>query len=223
MRPFVQMNNYNEDKVAIINFDDPNAIEFLNATNGRILTYGLNDNSDLHAKNIKYEINQTTFDVYCKSEHKVRMTVPLFGKYNIYNVLSVLGYFYTIGYDIEFISTLLQRIPTIEGRFEHYSSKDGVTVVIDYAHNPDAIYQVLSSLKVIAKKQIFTVIGAGGNRDRSKRKEMGKIVTKYSDHVFFTSDNPRFEDPLSIIYDLISGTDHCNYTILVDRKKAIEK
>lgn len=97
-----------------------------------------------------------------------------------------------------------------------------MTVVIDYAHNPDAIFQVLTCLNVIATGQIITVLGAGGNRDKAKRKIMGKHATRLSDHVFFTSDNPRNEDPLSIIYDLLSGTSSVNYTVIVDRAKAIE-
>ena len=116
----------------------------------------------------------------------------------------------------------LKMFRVLKGRFEYIKTSDDITVVIDYAHNPDAIFQVLTCLNVIADGEVITVLGAGGNRDKEKRKIMGKHATNLSDHVVFTSDNPRNEDPLNIIYDLLSGTSGVNYTVIVDRAKAIE-
>ena len=222
MRPFIQLSDYQEDKVAIINCDDEHADYFIGATNGRILTYGCKPHADLFAKDIVYTLERTEFSLYVKGEFVKRMSIPLFGKYNVYNALSVLAYFYSLGYDPLKIVSFIENVSSIEGRFEYLKTQDGVTVVIDYAHNPDAIFQVLTCLNVIATGQIITVLGAGGNRDKAKRKIMGKHATRLSDHVFFTSDNPRNEDPLSIIYDLLSGTSSVNYTVIVDRAKAIE-
>ena len=120
------------------------------------------------------------------------------------------------------IIPFIENVSSVEGRFEYVQTKNGVTIVIDYAHNPDAIFQVLTNLNVISQGEIITVLGAGGNRDKAKRKIMGNHASTLSDYVFFTSDNPRNEDPLSIIYDLLSGTTHRNYTVIVDRKQAIE-
>lgn len=222
MRPFIQLNDYNQNKMAIINCDDEHASDFISVTNGKILTYGCSPLADLCAKDIVYNLERTNFALYVKNKFITNMTIPLFGKYNVYNVLAVMGYFYSLGYNPIEIVPFIENVSVIEGRFEYVKSDSGVTVVIDYAHNPDAIFQVLSCLNVIAKGKIMTVLGAGGNRDKAKRKIMGKHATYLSDHVFFTSDNPRNEDPLSIIYDLLSGTSSVNYTVVVDRAKAIE-
>ena len=222
MRPFIQLSDYDEDKVAIINCDDEHATDFIGATNGKILTYGCQARADLFAEDIVYTLERTEFSLYVKGEYVTRMAIPLFGKYNVYNVLSVLAYFYSLGYDLLKIVSYIENVSSIEGRFEYIKTNDDITVVIDYAHNPDAIFQVLTCLNVIADGNIITVLGAGGNRDKAKRKIMGRHATRLSDHVFFTSDNPRNEDPLSIIYDLLSGTSSVNYTVIVDRAKAIE-
>lgn len=222
MRPFIQLNDYDQDKVAIINCDDDHAMDFIGATNGKILTYGCQKRADVFAEDIVYALEWTEFSLYIKGEYITRMTIPLFGKYNVYNVLSVLAYFYSLDYDLLEIVSYIENVSGIEGRFEYIKTSDDITVVIDYAHNPDAIFQVLTCLNVIADGEVITVLGAGGNRDKEKRKIMGKHATNLSDHVVFTSDNPRNEDPLNIIYDLLSGTSGVNYTVIVDRAKAIE-
>ena len=222
MRPFIQFSDYAKDKVAIINCDDEHAEYFIGATNGQVLTYGCKNRADLLAKEIIYTIERTEFSLYLKGEFVQRIAIPLFGKYNVYNVLSVLAYFYSLGYHPLEIVPFIENVASIEGRFEYIHTENGATVVIDYAHNPDAIFQVLTCLNVIAEGKIITVLGAGGNRDKAKRKIMGQHATRLSDQVFFTSDNPRNEDPLSIIYDLLSGTSSVNYTVIVDRAKAIE-
>ena len=222
MRPFIQLSDYNQNKMAIINCDDEHADSFISVTNGKVLTYGCNPLADVYAKDVVYNLERTSFTLYVKNKQISTMTIPLFGKYNVYNVLSVIAYFYSLGYDPAQIVPFIENVSVIEGRFEYLKTETGVTVVIDYAHNPDAIFQVLSCLNVISTGKIITVLGAGGNRDKTKRKVMGKHATYLSDHVFFTSDNPRNEDPLSIIYDLLSGTSSVNYTVIVDRAKAIE-
>ena len=222
MRPFIQFSDYDDKKMAIINCDDEHASSFISVTNSKILTYGCQAKADIFAKDIEYSLERTNFSLYVKGQFICQMTIPLFGKYNVYNVLSVLAYFYSLGYAPEQIVPFIENVSVIEGRFEYIQAPSGVTVVIDYAHNPDAIFQVLSCLNVISTGNIITVLGAGGNRDKAKRKIMGRHATYLSDHVFFTSDNPRNEDPLSIIYDLLSGTSSVNYTVIVDREKAIE-
>lgn len=222
MRPFIQMNDYQDHRMAIINCDDEHSDYFIGVTNGRILTYGCRPQADFYAKDIVYKIDHTVFSLYVKGAFIKRAQIPLFGKYNIYNVLSVVAYFYSLGYSPLQVISFIEHVSSVEGRFEYMKTADDVTIVIDYAHNPDAIFQVLTNLNRIAEGEIITVLGAGGNRDKTKRKIMGQHASTLSDHVIFTSDNPRNEDPLSIIYDLLSGTDHQNYTVVVDRKQAIE-
>ncbi|HAX72897.1 MAG TPA: UDP-N-acetylmuramoyl-L-alanyl-D-glutamate--2,6-diaminopimelate ligase [Firmicutes bacterium] len=222
MRPFIQFNDYDLDKTAIINLDDEHSGYFINVCNGKVLTYSCNTTADICAKDIVYKLESSEFKLYVKNKYITNVEIPLFGKYNIYNVLSVIGYFYSLGYDPKLISKHLENMPIVEGRFEYYKTQNNITIVIDYAHNPDAIFQVLTCLNTIAKGNIITVLGAGGNRDKTKRKVMGKHSTYLSDHVIFTSDNPRNEDPLAIIYEMLTGASHQNYTIVVDRDKAIE-
>jgi len=222
MRPFVQFHDYNQDKVAIINCDDEYGEYFINATNGRTLTYGCQEKADFCAKNIMSTLDRTEFTLYVKGQFVTNVNIPLFGKYNVYNVLAVLAYFYSIGYGPSEVVPILETVSVIEGRFETIKTESGLTVVIDYAHNPDAILQVLTALNIVVTGEIITVLGAGGHRDKMKRKVMGKHAVTLSDHVVFTSDNPRDEDPLNIIYDLLADTNSVNYSVVIDREKAIE-
>jgi len=223
MRPFIQFNDYGADKAAIINYDDPAGAYFLSVANCRTLTYGLNELADFSAREIVLGLEETTFSLYVKGRFVGEVFYPLFGKYNIYNVLAVLAYFYSMGYDLQELITIMGRVPTVDGRAETMSTNSGLHVIIDYAHNPGAIKEVLSSLRQVTKGKIITVLGAGGHRDKDKRQFMGAFALELSDHVVFTSDNPRNEDVMDIIRDLLSGSSLENYSIEKNRAVAIER
>ena len=223
MRPFIQFGDYEADKVAIINYDDPAGPYVLSATNCRTLTYGLGELADFSAREIALGLSETTFSLYVKGRFEGVVSYPLFGKYNIYNVLAVLAYFYSLGYSLQELISILGKVPTVDGRAETLATATGFHVIIDYAHNPGAVKEVLSSLKQVTKGKIITVIGAGGHRDKEKRKFMGAFALEQSHHVVFTNDNPRDEDPMDIIRDLTSGTSLTNYDIVLDRAEAIER
>ncbi|MCL1949292.1 MAG: UDP-N-acetylmuramoyl-L-alanyl-D-glutamate--2,6-diaminopimelate ligase [Turicibacter sp.] len=223
MRPFAQFNDYGTDKAAIINYDDPYGAYFLSACNSRTLTYGLNELADFCAREIIMGMESTSFSLYVKGRFVGEVAYPLFGKYNIYNVLAVLGYFYSLGYDLMLLIPIIGKIPIVDGRSEVLETAGNRHIIIDYAHNPGAVREVLTSLKQVAGGKIITVIGAGGHRDKGKRAVMGAYALELSSHVVFTSDNPRDEDPLDIIRDLASGSALKNYDIVLDRAEAIER
>ena len=223
MRPFIQFSDYGTDKVAIINYDDPSGAYFLGVTGSRALTYGLNELADFSAREITLGLEETSFSLYVKGRFVGVVAYPLFGKYNIYNVLSVLAYFYSMGYGLKELIPIIGKVPIVDGRAETLVTDTQIKVIIDYAHNPGAIKEVLSSLKQVAQGKVYTVMGAGGHRDKEKRKEMGSSALELSHHVVFTSDNPRDEDPLDIIRDLTSATALKNYDIVLDRAEAIER
>jgi len=220
MRPFIALG---ADKTAIINIDDEHGAYYCDVTVAKTLTFGLQDAADFSARNIKQRIGRTIFDLYDKGEFSCTVITPYFGIYNVYNTLAAIAYFAGEGYSPKRIALLLKDLPEVEGRFDTFTTNSGINVVVDYAHTPDAIENVLKSLSVVAEGDVISVLGAGGDRDRKKRAPMGKIALAHSKHVVFTSDNPRSEDPHSIIYDLLGGSVKQNYTLSIDREIAIEK
>ena len=220
MRPFIALPAH---KTAIINIDDENGPYYCDVTIAKTLTYGLQASADFSARNINQKIDTTEFDLYHKGEFSCKTVIPYFGIYNVYNTLAAIAYFVSEGYNPERVSLLLKDLPRVEGRFDTFKTTSGIYVVIDYAHTPDAVENVLKSLAAVAKGDVISVLGAGGDRDRSKRAPMGKNALAYSKHVIFTSDNPRSEEPHSIIYDMLGGSVKQNYTLCIDREIAIEK
>lgn len=220
MRPFIALP---ANKTAIINIDDKFGHYYCDVTLAKTLTYGLQKSADFSARNIKQSIDKTEFDLYYKGEFSCIIVIPYFGIYNVYNVLAAIAYLVNEGYSPERLALLLKDLPPIAGRFDTFKTDSGIYVVVDYAHTPDAIENVLKSLSAVAKGNVISVLGAGGDRDRSKRGPMGKAALAYSKHVIFTSDNPRSEEPHSIIYDMLGDSIKQNYTLCIDREIAIEK
>lgn len=220
MRPFIALS---ADKKAIVNLDDPCGPYYCDVTIAQTWTYGLQSTADLSARNIEQSLSGSTFDLYYKGFFACQVKTPYFGIYNVYNALAVLAYFASEGYHPQRIALLFQSLPTIEGRFDTFKTRSGIYVVVDYAHTPDAVENVLKSLSAVAEGNVITVLGAGGDRDKSKRAPMGKAALANSKHVILTSDNPRSEDPHNIIYDMLMGNVRQNYTLCIDREIAIEK
>ena len=164
-------------------------------------TYGLINNSDYMLDNYKYN---------------------LIGKFNKYNLLAALSILYDMGYTYNDLYDLVSALKEPKGRMDLIEYKNN-KIIIDYAHTPDAVKNVLTTINNIEHNKIITIIGCGGNRDKGKRSMIGSISTKLSDYVIFTSDNPRDEDELKIINDMIKRLDIDNYEIESNRKKAIKK
>ena len=210
--------NLRNDKVAVINSDDEYYKDFCLKENNNIL-YGLNDFSDYRITKYSLHIDSVEFSFqYQNKEYDVKLNIP--GKYNIYNYMNLLIILNKMGYSLGKIIKLSSTLKAPSGRFETLRYKDSV-IIIDYAHTPDAVFNILDNVLEYKKGKVITIIGCGGDRDKTKRPIMGEIATSKSDFVIFTDDNPRTEDNHLIMNDIVSGVRKENYIIEHDRKKAI--
>jgi UDP-N-acetylmuramoyl-L-alanyl-D-glutamate--2,6-diaminopimelate ligase len=210
-----------ENKIAVINADDANAPYFIKRSSSKVVTFGFKRGNVLghllqnsgKGFNLKVEGMGRTLEVFS----------PLVGSFNAWNVLAavVVGILEDLN-DSE-IRERIARAPLPPGRLEKIESPEGVSVFVDYAHTPDALFSVISSLKEYNPTRIITVFGAGGHRDKGKRGLMGAVVSALSDIVIVTSDNPRDENPDDIIDDIFEGISNREAIRLKDRRKAIFK
>lgn len=215
-------------KKAVINRDDEygeKLIEKCRAKSLPVFTFGMwkKESTDLLAENVEYGANGLTFDaLYGGSRARVKLSVPC--EFEIYNVLAVLSVCILKGFSLEDAVKALPKKIRVAGRYEMIQKQDSPTVIVDYAHTPDALEKLLFSIRKSGQYQkIFTVFGCGGDRDPSKRSSMGRISQQLSDFTVLTSDNPRTEEPLRIIRDIEGGMirDRNNFISLVDRADAI--
>ena len=201
----------------IINNDDLYKDYFLSDTS---ITYGFKK-SDYQI--IEYEVNSLGTEFLVKKQNKIETyQMKLIGKYNIYNMLSVITYLQSLNIDEEKIKKIVKNLNPPTGRLDKIDYQKNM-IIIDYAHTPDAVENILLALEPLKKNKIYTIIGCGGNRDKEKRPIMGKIATELSDYVIITSDNPRDEDPNKIANDMIQNIDTDNYEIIINRKNAINR
>ena len=214
----VELVSYLKDSGKIIvNVDDDYSKYFIC---DKSLSLGFNGEK---YKILNYKLFNTYTDIcfsYNKKEYNIKTN--LIGKFNIYNYLISLAIVNTLGINIKNILDVTNDIFAPEGRAEIIKTNNSI-VVIDYAHTPDAVSKIISSFKDVTKGRIITIIGCGGDRDPKKRPIMGNIATLESDYVIFTNDNPRYEDEILIMRDIINGVKKDNYTIEYDRKEAIKK
>ncbi|MGI6073375.1 MAG: UDP-N-acetylmuramoyl-L-alanyl-D-glutamate--2,6-diaminopimelate ligase [Fermentimonas sp.] len=208
---------------ALVNIDDKNGAVMIQNSEAKKYTYGLKGIADYKAKIFEKHFDGTDIEINGK-----QLTVQFVGVYNIYNLLAVYGSAKLLGFGEDEILEVLSALKPVEGRFQTIRDpKRDITAIVDYAHTPDAISNVLVAIhEVLDKKgRIITVVGCGGNRDKTKRPIMAREAVKLSDRVVFTSDNPRFEDPEDIIKDMIDGlTDEERSSVIsiVDRREAIK-
>ncbi len=204
---------------AIVNVDNEYSPDFLR-TNNKNITYGYK-NSDYQIENEKLNISNTVFSFKNnKKIYTVKINFP--GKYNIYNFISGIIVLNCMGYNMDSIIKITEQIKLPKGRTDIVSYKNSV-IIVDYAHTPDAVLNILNNGLEFKKNNIYTILGCGGGRDKSKRGKMGRIATELSDYVIFTNDNPRFEDEKEIMNDIVCDLKCNNYEILYDRKEAIKK
>ncbi len=207
--------------LAIVNSDDVYGRRIIAANKLPIITYGIDNPADVFAINVAEDGEGLSFTVnaFDRIEHLV---TPLGGKFNVYNVMAAISVAMYFGIDLPVIAKALEKIPLVPGRFNVKYVMDR-RVVLDFAHTPDGLENLLSDLKGQGGK-IVTVFGCGGNRDRLKRPIMGSIAAKYSDYVIITNDNPRFEEEKAIAEEVRKGipVDYpCE--IILDREKAIRR
>lgn len=211
----------------IINIDDNGGkIIYNNVKNldTKCYSYGIDNEADFMAKNIKIEARGVSYRLITPT-YETDIFVPVPGKFTVYNTLSVIATCYALGIDKDVVINGLKNTGGVAGRFEAISNDTGISVIVDYAHTPDALENVIKTAREFVKNRIITVFGCGGDRDTTKRPLMGEIVQKYSDICIVTSDNPRTEDPELIIKDILEGLDKNkeNYKVVIDRKEAIKE
>lgn len=188
-------------------------------------TYSISDNADFTARvnNSNIHGSNVTF-VKSNTKKGTDININLPGKFNIYNALSAFAAMDMMGYPAEVISNGISSVNSVEGRFEKYTSSDGINIVIDYAHTPDGLKSIISEVRKITDGKVITIFGCGGDRDRGKRPIMGKISSILSDTTIVTTDNPRSEEPLEIMREVCSGMDDRQNVIqIIDREEAIKE
>jgi len=210
------------DGVAVINGDDEYCGIMMKSCLSKIATYGIKFPHTFHARDIELSARGTTFDlVYPAGVQRIHS--PLLGNFNVYNILAAFATGINMGISASEIVESVAKTKGAPGRLQKITPFNApISVIVDYAHTPDALENVLSTLRKVSNGKICTVFGAGGNRDKSKRPLMGAIAEKLSDKVYVTSDNPRTENPDEIIADIENGMTSCkNHEIIPDREKAI--
>ena len=205
------------DGLAIVNVDDNYSSNFILDGNNNI-TYG-RLTSDYQISS--FIINNFKSEIIINNKYKINSS--LIGTYNAYNLTASFIVTTTITNDCELISNNAKFLNSPPGRMDIIKSSNNNFIIVDYAHTPDAVLNILKEVNNFVVENIYTVIGCGGNRDKTKRPVMGQIASDYSKKVIFTSDNPRYEKPEDIINDMLGELKKDNYLIEIDRKKAIQK
>jgi UDP-N-acetylmuramoyl-L-alanyl-D-glutamate--2,6-diaminopimelate ligase len=211
-----------KEAFAITNADDKNGSVMVQNCKAQVKTYSVQRMADFRARIIECHFEGMYLEI-----NGQEVGVQFIGKFNVSNLLAVYGAAVMLGKKPEDILVVLSTLKSVAGRLEPIRSEEGVTAVVDYAHTPDALENVLNAIhEVMEGKQgkIITVCGAGGNRDKGKRPLMAQEAVKQSDRVIITSDNPRFEEPQDIINDMLAGLDQKQMkkvVSIVDRKEAI--
>ena len=210
-----------KDAFAITNADDKNGLYMVQNTKAQVKTYSIRSMADFKAKIIECHFEGMYLDINGKE-----VGVQFIGKFNVSNLLAVYGAAIMLGKQPEDILVILSTLKSVSGRLEPIHSPEGYTAIVDYAHTPDALENVLNTINEVlnGKGKVITVCGAGGNRDKGKRPIMAQTAAKLSDKVIITSDNPRFEEPQDIINDMLAGLDNKQMkkvVSIVDRKEAI--
>ena len=214
--------NLSGSAFALTNADDKTGMVMLQNTVARKLTYSLRTMADFKGKIIESHFEGTEIDINGRDVY-----THFVGRFNVYNLLAVYGAAIALGEDTEDVLIALSTLRSVSGRFETIRLPQGVTAVVDYAHTPDALSNVLNGINEVldGSGRVITVVGAGGNRDKGKRPLMASEAARQSNLLILTSDNPRFEDPDDIINDMFAGlnTSEKEYTLCItDRKQAIK-
>ncbi|WP_308638910.1 UDP-N-acetylmuramoyl-L-alanyl-D-glutamate--2,6-diaminopimelate ligase [Paenibacillus silvisoli] len=212
---------------AVLNADDPASPRYADVTAADVVTYGIDKDADVRADKVRITAHGTAFHVETFAG-SADITLRMAGKYNVYNALGAISACLIEGVPLWQIKKSLEAIPGVPGRVEAVQGGQPFAVIVDYAHTPDGLKNVLSAVKEFAAGRIICVFGCGGDRDRTKRPQMGRIAAEIADYAIITSDNPRTEDPNRILLDIEAGLIEDNvpatrYELLADRKTAIQK
>ncbi|MGL4362490.1 MAG: UDP-N-acetylmuramoyl-L-alanyl-D-glutamate--2,6-diaminopimelate ligase [Cellulosilyticaceae bacterium] len=208
--------------VGVVNIDSPYGQTMLEHSTCKQITYSIDNASDYKAKNITMTADYVKYTLVTKDE-TIDVCVPIPGKFTVYNTLAVIATAHALGFKLTEIVKALEHVKGVPGRIQSVNAKKGYSVIVDYAHTPDGLENVLQAIEQFVKGDIITVFGCGGDRDRTKRPIMGEVAAKYSNYVVITSDNPRSENPIEILDQVEEGVSNLKtpFVKIEDRKEAI--
>ncbi len=205
---------------AVINNDDPFGHPLKSMTKAHVVTYALNSKADVTARDIVYHSSHTAFLVLTPLGPEV-VRSKLIGRHNVYNMLAAIAWGVQEGVPLKKISAGIENFKTVPGRLERVFSRAPFSIFVDYAHTEDALKNCIETLRLLTVGRVIVVFGCGGERDTTKRPKMGNVVTHLADYAVITTDNPRSEDPQTIIDDIVQGILSRNYSVIPDRHTAI--
>jgi len=210
---------------AVINADDPRGKELIKLTDAQVMTYGMGKECDVRAEEVNVSRGGLTAKLITP-EGEAEIGSALIGEFDIYNIMAAAAGALSMGIDLKSICSGLRQPKGVPGRLEQVKNKRALALVVDYAHTPDALLKALSAVRLLTEGRVFTVFGCGGDRDRGKRRSMGRVAGLQSDMVFITSDNPRTEDPGAIAAQIKEGVIESglkDYILDLDRENAIQR
>jgi len=209
--------------MAVINVDDEHGRIILDRLDGHSFTYGIYKPADIFARDIEITAEGVSFNLHILGG-KIGVNLRIPGIFSVYNALAAASACYAAGISLSDIQAGLEGIRGVPGRFELLDTGTDYSVILDYAHTPDGLENILKTARDLTQGRIVTLFGCGGDRDSAKRPLMGEVTGKYSDFCIVTSDNPRSEEPMKIIYDILPGLKKtgCPYIVIEDRRQAIE-
>ena len=209
-------------KTGVFNADDPHAAAIMQNAACRAVTYGIDAACDYKAENVVLSHEGVAYDI-CIAEETVRIKSPVPGRFTVYNTLCAVAAAAELGIPADVICAGLESVENVPGRIQAVPNDYGFGVIVDYSHTPDGVANIIKAVRGFTEKRLITVVGCGGDRDRTKRPIMGRIAGEGSDYVILTSDNPRSERPADIIAEIEPGVREtkCPYTKLANRREAI--
>ncbi len=213
---------FGQTKKAVLNFDDPYWKLMADSCCGEVVTYSVRDPADYTATAIRMLPKSVEYDLL-HGEEKAHVTVGIPGGFSVYNSLAAIAALLELGFDRDAVIRAIGKVHGVKGRIEVVPVDTPYAVIIDYAHTPDGLKNILAAVRPITSGRILTVFGCGGDRDKSKRPKMAKTAAELSDVIIVTSDNPRTEDPQAIINDILAGLEGSTTPVFVeaDRTEAI--
>lgn len=215
---------FKQSRMAVINKDDPYANRMMEGLDIPVMTFGIREKADVTASEIDITTRGVQFDFNYKNITS-RFNVPIPGLFSVFNAIGAATVALSLGWNLDSIKYGLEHMMSVSGRLEPLpTGKNEFTVLLDYAHTPDALENVLKTVKGFATGRIVTLFGCGGDRDHAKRPIMGEIAGRFSDFAIVTSDNPRTENPMDIINSIVEGVKKsgCEYVVIENRREAIE-
>ena len=214
---------FERSKFAVVNADDEHSKALLEGLDVPRMTYGVREPADIYANDIEICVRDVEFDM-TTPEGAIHVTVPIPGLFNVFNAMLAVGISIRLGFPLDKIQEGLASVAGVSGRMESLDTTGfPFSVILDFAHTPDGLINLLTSVREFAKGRVISVFGCGGDRDHAKRPIMGEAAGRYSDFCVVTSDNPRTEDPMSIIESVLEGVNKTavEYKVIENRREAI--